>query len=202
MTTHSENTSTLTQPVIIVRTGQDAQNPHIGILTIGDWSVKCSTGRNGLVNAADKREGDAKTPIGRYPLRYGFYDPTVFSDAFRSFDFPFLPKPENYRWSEDPESEFYNQLVFETDESQPSRRGERLFDVFIPVGWNDAVPVKGAGSAIFIHAARPDYSGTAGCVVVAHEHLEALARRLKPGMMIDIQAADVANNNLAEKTSK
>lgn len=198
MTKPAENFSTLSQPVIIVHAGQDAQNPHIGILTIDNWSVKCATGRNGLVNPAEKREGDGKTPIGRYPLRYGFYDPSVFSDAFRNFDFPFLPKPENYRWSEDPESMFYNQMVFETDQSQPSRHGERLFDVFIPVGWNDTIPVKGAGSAIFIHAARADYSGTAGCIVVAHEHLEELARRLKPGMMIDIQKA----NQTADQTDK
>lgn len=198
MSSVPENSAMLSQPVIIVRTGQDLKNPHIGTLTIDDWSVKCATGRNGLVQPADKREGDAKTPIGRYPLRYGFYDPSVFTNVFRDFDFPFLPKPENYRWSEDPDSEFYNQLVFTTDKKQPSRLGERLFDVFIPVGWNDAIPVKGAGSAIFIHAARPDFSGTAGCVVVAYEHLEELARRLKPGMMIDIQPANRANN----KTSK
>lgn len=130
---------TLEQPTIVVRTGQDQQNPHIGLLTIDEWTVKCAVGRNGLVEPHLKREGDGKTPRGRYPLRYGFYDPAVFGDEPRSFDFPFLPKPENYRWVEDPDSPFYNQLVFETDETQASRRGERLFDLIIPVGWNDAL---------------------------------------------------------------
>jgi L,D-peptidoglycan transpeptidase YkuD (ErfK/YbiS/YcfS/YnhG family) len=96
-------------------------------------------------------------------LRYGFYDPAVFGDEPRSFDFPFLPKPENYRWVEDADSPFYNQLVFETDETQASRRGERLFDLIIPVGWNDALPDARGGSAIFMHSARPDFSGTSGC---------------------------------------
>lgn len=179
---------TLEQPTIVVRTGQDPQNPHIGLLTIDDWTVKCAIGRNGLVDAQLKREGDGKTPRGRHPLRYGFYDPEVFGDEPRGFDFPFLPKPENYRWIEDADSPFYNQLVFETDEMQASRRGERLFDLIIPVGWNDALPEARGGSGIFMHTARPDYSGTAGCVVVAHEHLMELARRVRPGMVIDISA--------------
>lgn len=179
---------TLEQPTIVVRTGQDPQNPHIGLLTIDDWTVKCAIGRNGLVDAPLKREGDGKTPRGRHPLRYGFYDPEVFGDKPRGFDFPFLPKPENYRWIEDADSPFYNQLVFETDETQASRRGERLFDLIIPVGWNDALPEARGGSGIFMHTARPDYSGTAGCVVVAHEHLMELARRVRPGMVIDISA--------------
>ena len=179
---------TLEQPTIVVRTGQDPQNPHIGLLTIDDWTVKCAIGRNGLIDPQLKREGDGKTPRGRHPLRYGFYDPEVFGDEPRSFDFPFLPKPENYRWVEDADSPFYNQLVFETDETQPSRRGERLFDLIIPVGWNDALPEARGGSAIFMHTARPDYSGTSGCVVVAHEHLMELARRVRPGMVIDISS--------------
>lgn len=179
---------TLEQPTIVVRTGQDPQNPHIGLLTIDDWTVKCAIGRNGLIDPQLKREGDGKTPRGRHPLRYGFYDPEVFGDEPRGFDFPFLPKPENYRWIEDADSPFYNQLVFETDETQASRFGERLFDLIIPVGWNDALPDARGGSAIFMHTARPDFSGTAGCVVVAHEHLMELARRVRPGMVIDISS--------------
>lgn len=177
---------TLEQPTIVVRSGHDPHNPHIGLLSIGDWTVKCAIGRNGLVDPQLKREGDGRTPRGRYPLRYGFYDPSVFGDELRNVEFPFLPKPENYRWVEDSDSPFYNQLVFETDTSQPSRRGEALFDLIIPIGWNDAVPAARGGSAIFMHAARPDFSGTAGCVVVAHEHLRELAHRVSPGMVIDI----------------
>lgn len=181
---------TLKQNTIVVRVGNDPSAPHIGTLTIDDWTVKCAVGRNGLAEPQHKREGDGKTPIGRYPLRYGFYDPGVFGDEPRGFDFPFLPKPPNYRWLEDRDSPFYNQLVFETDETQPSRRGERLFDLFVPVGWNDSLRTAAGGSAIFMHAARPDYSGTAGCVVVAHDDLLALGRRLRPGMMIDIAPID------------
>ncbi|MGH6762587.1 MAG: L,D-transpeptidase family protein [Phyllobacterium sp.] len=188
---------TLEQNTIVVRVGHDPDAPHIGTLTIDDWTVKCAIGRGGLVEPQHKREGDGKTPIGRYPLRYGFYDPDVFGDTPRAFDFPFLRKPPNYRWIEDRESPFYNQLVFETDETQPSRLGERLFDLFIPVGWNDSLPMASGGSAIFMHAARPDYSGTSGCVVVAHDDLLEMGRRLRPGMTIDIASVNHAAKPLA-----
>lgn len=63
---------TLEQPTIVVRTGYDPQTPHIGLLTIGDWTVKCAIGRNGLVDPQLKREGDGKTPRGRHPCVMGF----------------------------------------------------------------------------------------------------------------------------------
>ncbi len=96
---------TLEQPTIVVRTGQDQQNPHIGLLTIDEWTVKCAVGRNGLVEPHLKREGDGKTPRGRYPLRYGFYDPAVLV-MNHAVSISLLPKPENYRWVEDPDSPF------------------------------------------------------------------------------------------------
>jgi predicted deacylase len=58
--------------------------------------------------------------------------------------------------------------------------------VIVPIGYNDAVPEAGRGSALFVHAARPDMSGTAGCVALAPGDLLELARRLRPGMLIDI----------------
>lgn len=181
---------TLVQNVVIVRAGQDPARPHMGTLTIGDWTVPCATGRGGLRWPNEKKEGDGATPIGIFPLRYGMYDPDVFDASLRGLDFPFIEKPEDYFWSEDPASPFYNQFTFETDETRPKRRGQRIFDLIVPIGFNDSVVTGGGGSAIFMHAAREDFSGTAGCVVVAHDQLEQLARRLKPGMHIDIAPAD------------
>jgi len=176
--------------VIEVRSGADREAPHRGTLRIGDWEVPCVTGRNGLADPALKREGDGCTPIGTFPLRYGFYDPAVFGDAPRGLDFPFVPKPEDWHWIEDAADPLYNRLA--QYPSDAPRDNEALFDLFVPVGWNDATPERGKGSGILMHAARPDFSGTAGCVAVAHEHLMDLARRLRPGMLIDIQRAEVA----------
>lgn len=183
---------TLMQNVIIVRVGHDPARPHMGTLSIGEWTVPCATGRGGLRWPTEKREGDGATPIGRFPLRYGMYDPEVFGPEVRGLAFPFIEKPDTYYWEEDPASPFYNRLVFETDIARPKRRGQRLFDLIVPIGFNDAEVRAGGGSAIFFHAAREDFSATAGCVVIAHDQLAEFARRLLPGMHIDIAPVDAA----------
>ncbi len=190
----------LAQPVIRVRVGADPARPHVGTLTIDDWSVPCATGRGGLLPGHLKREGDGATPIGCFPLRYGFFDPTAFpASQFEGLDFPFLPKPANYSWPEDAFTPFYNRMVFDTDPTTPTRLGDRIFDLIIPIGWNDSVTEPFCGSAIFLHVARPDFSATAGCVVIAHDQVGELVRRLRPGMMVDIAPMD--SPEVAEQTT-
>lgn len=191
MTSTSERHGVQEMPVIRVRVGQTPDRPHLGTLSIDDWTVPCATGRGGLLPPDLKREGDGATPIGCFPLRYGFFDPTAFAaDQFHGLAFPFVPKPANYDWPEDGFSPFYNRLVYNLDPAEPSRLGERIFDLIVPIGWNDATPRAFGGSAIFLHVARPDFTPTAGCVVVGHEVALELARRLRPGMMIDIAPAE------------
>ena len=47
--------------------------------------------------------------------------------------------------------------------------------------------VPGAGSAIFLHLARPDYSPTEGCVALARADLEALLAEAQPGDVLGIR---------------
>ncbi len=198
MTSTSERIGVQEMPVIRVRVGQDPEQPHQGTLSIDGWTVPCATGRGGLVSPEMKREGDGATPIGCFPLRYGFFDPTAFAaEQFGGLAFPFVPKPSNYDWPEDGLSPFYNRLVYNLDPAEPSRLGERIFDVIVPIGWNDSTPRAFGGSAIFLHVARPGFTPTAGCVVVAHDQVLELARRLRPGMMIDIAPADALPAALA-----
>ena len=62
-------------PTISVRISRTDQSGHKGTLAIGDWAVPCVVGTGGLVSASVKREGDRKTPIGIFPLRYGLFKP-------------------------------------------------------------------------------------------------------------------------------
>lgn len=172
---------------IVVRAGGDPAAPHRGRLSIGDWSVPCVVGRSGVVSPALKREGDGATPSGRFALRYGFYEPGAFGDAvMAALAFPFKPKPVDYDWIENPASADYNRMRAHGHNEPAPERAAHLFDLFVPLGWNDAVPVSAGGSAIFLHAARPEMTGTAGCVAVPHAALMDLAQRLRPGMIIDI----------------
>lgn len=51
---------------------------------------------------------------------------------------------------------------------------DSLYDIVIPIGYNDDPPVAGKGSAIFLHIAQLDYGGTEGCVALARDDLFAL----------------------------
>ena len=174
-----------------VRVPRDADPVHRGTLSIGSWTIPCLVGSAGLVPAAEKREGDGRTPIGIYPLRYGFHDPVERPGFGAGTVFPFVPMSGDMIWEEDPLDPHYNRLVFAQHGARPGDRLARnrpngRFDLVIPIGYNDAAPEPHRGSAIFIHAARGDGSGTAGCIAVAREQMEELARRLAIGMVIDI----------------
>jgi L,D-peptidoglycan transpeptidase YkuD (ErfK/YbiS/YcfS/YnhG family)/predicted deacylase len=190
-------------PAVRVRIPRGSGPRHRGSLTIGDWSIPCVIGSGGLVPASAKREGDKRTPIGVFPLRYGFYDPVNCPSLGGGTAFPFVPMRDDMIWEEDTGSPHYNRLLVAEEGARPDerltrRRAEGLFDVVVPIGYNDAVAEPYRGSAIFIHAARPDGSGTAGCVAVPRQHLEELARRLEPGMVIDIAYDAVSANPALE----
>jgi L,D-peptidoglycan transpeptidase YkuD (ErfK/YbiS/YcfS/YnhG family)/predicted deacylase len=179
-------------PKIIVRVPRADSPSHLGQLTIGDWTLPCTIGAGGLVQASFKREGDKRTPIGIFPLRYGFFDHAALPDFLRDLAFPFVPFSDDMIWEEDGDD--YNRLVFSengerADERLTRPRAERLFDVIIPIGFNDAVPERGRGSALFIHAAQADRGGTAGCIGVPGDRILDLVQRLRPGMLIDIDYA-------------
>ncbi len=201
------------QPTIVVRVGGDPEQPSIGTLSFEDWSAKCSVGKNGLISASQKREGDLCTPIDIFPLRYGFYDAQKIGNEPAGFDFPFVKKPKNYSWVENPNSPYYNQMVFLDNnglgdediklKNHSHKTNENLFDLFIPIGWNDSITTKFKGSAIYIHQARENYSGTAGCIVLKREDLKTLASKIPPATVIDIDYADtLLDNNSDSKNSK
>jgi L,D-peptidoglycan transpeptidase YkuD (ErfK/YbiS/YcfS/YnhG family) len=49
------------------------------------------------------------------------------------------------------------------------------------LGHNDDPVIPGAGSAVFLHVARPDFSPTSGCIVLSREDLLAVLASAGPG---------------------
>ena len=56
-------------------------------------------------------------------------------------------------------------------------RRQNGYDVIVELGYNDAPPLPGRGSAIFMHVAQPDYSGTEGCIAFALADLLQILER-------------------------
>lgn len=155
-----------------------------GWLTYDGMRFRCALGKGGVKN--DKREGDGATPTGRFMLRELFYRP----DKLAAPDCLLYKRALNPAdgWCDDPRHADYNKLVRLPHPASCERmwRDDACYDLVIPLGYNDDPPVPGLGSAIFLHVARPDYSGTEGCVALSMADLLELLPGLPAGVEIEI----------------
>lgn len=148
----------------------------LGRLVIGASAYPCVLGRSGVV--VDKREGDGGTPRARLPLR------RVFQRLDRAARIPTLLPTRRTRhddaWCDDPADRRYNRLIRRPPDQAEERlcRDDRLYDVIVELGWNDAPVHRGRGSAIFWHVCRIARTPTAGCVAVEPEVFRKVLPRL------------------------
>ena len=148
--------------------------------------VRCALGPAGVVEAADKREGDGATPAGAWPMRRGLYRPDR-APAPRTA-LPMSPIAPDDGWCDAPGDAAYNQPVVLPYPASAERmwREDGLYDLVVVLGYNDSPPVPGRGSAIFMHIARPGYAPTEGCVALARADLEAVMALAGPGSVLEV----------------
>jgi len=143
--------------------------PHLGDAQCADRVFPCALGKSGL--RADKREGDHATPTGVFPLRRVLYRADrIAAPATR---LPVQPIGERDGWCDDVADPAYNRPVALPYAGRHERlwRDDGLYDAVLVIGHNDDPVVPGAGSAVFVHVARPDWGGTEGCVAFRLEDL-------------------------------
>jgi L,D-peptidoglycan transpeptidase YkuD (ErfK/YbiS/YcfS/YnhG family) len=159
-----------------------------GSLSFGGLQFRCALGKGGVLPEAEKREGDGATPLGRYALRQVFYRPDRLPAPDTRLPVQALTPQDG--WCDDPLDPAYNRPVALPYPASHEKlwRDDAVYDVIVVLGHNDDPPVPGLGSAIFMHVARPDYSGTEGCVALALPDLLALLAALRSGSHIDIRA--------------
>jgi L,D-peptidoglycan transpeptidase YkuD (ErfK/YbiS/YcfS/YnhG family) len=140
-----------------------------GFLTYGDQRLRCALGRSGI--AVAKREGDGATPAGRFALRRILYR----ADRLGRPASGLLAAPIGQAdgWCDDPGDPSYNRPVALPYEGHHETlwRSDSLYDLLVVLGHNDQPPIKGLGSAIFLHIAAADYAPTEGCVALAQDDL-------------------------------
>lgn len=161
----------------------DAPDPGIAIvypdgrLVLAGETFRAALGAGGV--RVDKQEGDQTTPAGLLPLRRLLYradrTPLPRAAVRRA---PIGPEDG---WCDDPQDPAYNQPVRlpYSGRHETLWRADGLYDLVGVLGWNDAPVVRGRGSAIFLHVARPDHAPTEGCVALA---LADLRRLLAAGL--------------------
>jgi L,D-peptidoglycan transpeptidase YkuD (ErfK/YbiS/YcfS/YnhG family) len=150
--------------------------PTRGILVVDGRPIPVALGRGGL--KANKREGDGGTPIGTFhPLRLWWRKDRHTQPAT---SLPVRAIRPTDGWCEDPESRSYNQPVRLAPESNADRlvRVDHLYDFIIEIDHNARPRVKGRGSAVFLHLARPGFAPTAGCIAMTKTSMVRLLARL------------------------
>lgn len=141
-----------------------ARNHRQGVMKIGPLTLKVALGRSGV--GSFKREGDGHTPRGPLRLLYGFWRSDRIARPVTRLQM--LPSRKTMVWCDDPKSPAYNRLSrLPLKESHETMcRADQLYDIVIVMDWNVSSRRRGAGSAIFLHLARPGYKPTEGCIAV------------------------------------
>ena len=156
-------------------------------LQFQDLRVPCCVGLNGLTH--DKKEGDKSTPIGTWPFRRVFYRPDKERRPITRL--PLQKITEKMVWSDDPEDEDkYNRLIElpYLYSHEKLWRNDDLYNIIVELGYNDKPPIKGRGSAIFMHLMAKDGSSTAGCISLRKSDLLQLISMIDINEALEIKA--------------
>ena len=129
-----------------------------------NYKIKCSIGKGGLTS--NKREGDKKTPRGKFKFLLLLYR----KDRVPGFRCKIKKKSinKNMGWCDDPTSKKYNRIV-----KLPFKKSaEKLYikknyyDLLLVIDYNMKPVISGKGSAIFLHLASKNFSTTKGCIAI------------------------------------
>ncbi len=154
------------------------------ILTFKDNSYTCAIGKNGTTN--EKKEGDGCTPLGKYSLGRIYFrkDKVILPDL----KIPTTIIDKNTGWCDDILSDDYNKVIsFPFNYSaEKFYKSDDVYDILCVIEYNSNPIIKGKGSAIFMHVARDDYSGTEGCIALRKEHLITILSQIDLETKINI----------------
>ena len=159
--------------------------PWRGILQAGSLTFSCALGTKGI--RSDKREGDRATPRGSFRLT------KVLLRRDRGFGGPLRLQSAAIQpgdgWCDDARAPAYNRPIRLPSAVGHEKlcRDDRVYDVVIVLDHNQRPRVRGRGSAIFFHLARPGYQPTEGCVAISAADMRRLLPRLARHVVMDIR---------------
>lgn len=152
----------------------------------GGRALRAALGEGGVSVA--KREGDRKTPVGSFAMRQLLYRADRL--AAPASGLPSRPIVRGDGWCDAPADPNYNRLVALPYPAGHERlwREDAIYDLIVPLGYNDDPVVPGRGSAIFLHVARGDWRPTLGCVALARDALLSVLAEADPRSRVVVRA--------------
>lgn len=150
--------------------------------------LSCRIGRGGFIAGEKGTEGDEKTPLGLYHLRWGLYRadrlPLPPSHTRHPLTWRVIDKDDG--WCDAENDPAYNRFVRLPSASSHEKlwRDDGAYDLLLVMSHNDSPPITGRGSAVFIHVAQPDDRETLGCIAFAPEDITRLLPHLQQNMIV------------------
>ena len=156
-----------------------------GVMLVDGRAIACALGRSGI--GVYKREGDGKTPLGRFDLLSAMLR-TDRVDR-RKMRFRWMSIRADNGWCDEAGHRLYNapvELPFPASHEK-LKRDDHLYDMVVVMDHNIKRHLSVGGSAIFFHLAHSDYRPTEGCVAIARHDMEWLLPRIGPKTIMTIE---------------
>lgn len=159
--------------------------PGDGLIEFEGRVFPCLLGKNGI--STRKREGDWKTPSGKYRLLFGYWRADRMNRIATGL--PMKPTFDPDGWCDAPHDRNYNRPVSlpYRASTENMKRDDRLYDIVIVMDHNYSRRIRGAGSAVFFHLTA-DKPHTAGCIAVAPALMHRLLPRLARETVMHVKA--------------
>lgn len=157
----------LVRPAAPISVRPRPAKPSQGLLAVDGRVMACAVGLGGI--SALKGEGDGATPIGRFRLLAALYRADRVGPP--GGNLPLREIRVDDGWVDDPGSAAYNLFVRLPFSASHERlmRDDQLYDVVVIIDHNRTPRVRGRGSAVFLHCARPGLTPTAGCLALPYD---------------------------------
>jgi L,D-peptidoglycan transpeptidase YkuD (ErfK/YbiS/YcfS/YnhG family) len=146
-----------------------------GVLKLGQVSFPCLLGKMGQTNR--KREGDGKSPIGKWKLEQLYYRPDTMARPRTAISC--RPMEPRDGWCDAVGHGSYNRYVALpfTASHEKLWRNDQAYDLILTTNHNQRPRKQGSGSAIFLHVINKGANGTEGCIALSERHLRQVLSR-------------------------
>lgn len=171
------------QPRIVVRRRPGI--PSQALVSFGGLTFPAAIGRSAVT--LRKREGDGATPLASMRLLEGFY--RADRRPRPPGRLPMRAIRRNMGWCDAPFHARYNRPVRLPFSASHERmwRDDGLYDIVLVMDWNVNARGGNAGSAIFMHIARPGFAPTEGCIALRPRDLERLLAHAGHGTRVLVE---------------
>lgn len=159
-------------------------DPLQGIVRCGPLLFRAALGRGST--GSRKREGDGVTPRAQMRVLAGFRRGGLLAPDHCGIGL--LRAGSKDGWCDAPGHGAYNRhvrLPFRASH-ETLIRDDVLYDFGFVLDWNIVSRRRGAGSAIFLHVAKPGFPPTQGCVALKRRDLLTLMPHIRRGTSVRV----------------